>query len=102
MTPSNPRKAAERLAMLMLFASAIVASYLVMLIGDIYPVFVARLYVVTDLSRLDILLPRISMWAARSSWVFALALVLVCVAASLWLRRSSSHPFRCLAIGLSG
>jgi len=90
-----------RLASLILAASAVVSSHIVILIGHLLPKLFASAYNAKSAADLDILIPPITQFATRHAWVFALATVLICVVAILLFQRPGARVPRLVAVALS-
>jgi hypothetical protein len=90
------------LASFILAASAVVASYVVLLVGHVLPKLFANAYLIAPSSSdLVILMPPLTQFATRHTWVFALAIVLICVAVVLLFQRPGARVSPLVAIGLS-
>ena len=90
-----------RLASLVLAASTVVSSYVVLLIGYVLPRLFARVFGIRAQSDLDILIPPITQFAARDAGIFASVVALVCLAVLIFTRRFPGRAFQFVAIGLS-
>ena len=90
-----------RLASLILAASAVVSSYIVILIGHVLPKLFATIYGISSPTDLIILMPPITQFATRHTWVLVLATALVCVVVVLLFQRPGARVSRLVAVGLS-
>ena len=89
-----------RLVSFALASTAVVASYIVLLIGYLVPRFFFTMFRTATPSDLDILMPPITQFAARFAWAFAFAVALVCIVVVILLRQSPARCLQFLAIGL--
>ena len=90
-----------RLASLVLAASTVVSSYIVLLIGYVLPKFFASAYGAQSASDLDILIPPITRFAARHAWAFALSAAVICIVAVILFQRPHARVFQLVAVALS-
>ena len=90
-----------RLTSLVLAASTVVSSYIVLLIGYVLPKFFASAYRVQSASDLDILIPPITRFAARHAWAFALLAAAICIAAVILCQRPHARVLQLVAVALS-
>lgn len=90
-----------RLANSLLAASAIVASYVILLVGYMLPGLFAGAYQLQTAVEVDMLMPPLTQFASRFAWVFVLIVVLVSVVALTLLQRASVRRTELLAIALS-
>ena len=89
-----------RLASLVIVASTVVSSYIVLLIGYIIPRFFAQTYGIESANDLGLVIPPITKFAAAYAWEFAVPLVLICLCTILLARRFSTHLLQLLSAGL--
>ena len=90
-----------RLASLVLAASTVVSSYIVLLIGCVLPKLFATIFGIHSATDLDILIPPITKFAARHAWAFASAAALICLVVIFLIRRSPAQVLQIVAVGLS-
>ena len=90
-----------RLASVVLAGSTVVASYIVLLIADIYPKRFANIYGLPSSTHPDILFATCTKFVVRYPWVFVSATALIWLVAVNFVRRFPARVLKFLAIGLS-
>ena len=90
-----------RLGSLVLTASTVVSSYIVLLIGYVLPKFFANAYNAKSASDLDILIPPITRFAVRHMWTFALFAAAICIVVIILFQRPHARVLQLVAVGLS-
>ena len=97
MTP----RMSTRLAGLILTASTVVSSYIVLFVSYVLPKFFATVFNAKSASDLDILIPPITRFAVRYAWAFALFAAAICMAAVLLCQRPRARILQLVAGALS-
>lgn len=90
-----------RLAVLILTASTVVSSYIMLFVGCVLPKFFATAFNTNSASDLDILIPPITRLAVRYSWAFALLAATICLTAVILCHRPRARLLHLVAGALS-
>ncbi len=88
------------LGYLVLSASTLVSSYIVLLVGYVLPPFFAALYRLETLSQLDVLLSPVTKFAVQYAWAFASVSCFIFAVAVILIRRSPAQVLQFVTVGL--
>ena len=90
----------SRLGCLVLAASTVVSSYIILLVGYVLPPVFAALYRLETLSQLDVLLSPVTKFAVQYEWAFASASCFIFAVAVILVRCSPARVLQFVTVGL--